>query len=70
MLPCFYIYTQEEKYLKDKNTPVVNIKEKVIDGDDEVWEGETYEYDRAVNADRIYLKFKKRLDMYPDHCFR
>ncbi|KAL4578030.1 hypothetical protein LXL04_014145 [Taraxacum kok-saghyz] len=70
VLPCFYIYTQEEKYLKDKNTPVVNIKEKVINGDDEVWEGETYEYDRAVNADRIYLKFKKRLDMYPDHCFR
>ncbi|KAI3518931.1 hypothetical protein L1887_07831 [Cichorium endivia] len=76
VLPCFYIYTQEENYVEDaaslyKSISIHNIKEdKKDDGNEEAWEGESYEYDRTLNADRIYLKFKKRLDVYPEHCFR
>ncbi|KAL7613358.1 hypothetical protein Lser_V15G07818 [Lactuca serriola] len=77
VLPCFYIYPKEENYLEDaaalnKSESKHKIEEKKDDDNDEKesWIGESYEYDRTLHADKTYLKFKKRLDVYPEHCFR
>ncbi|XP_006652894.1 probable 20S rRNA accumulation protein 4 [Oryza brachyantha] len=77
VLPCFYIYYDKEKsrgkcILGSNSSESVLVKglADVANDDEEKWEGENYEYERAIGADRTFLKFKKRLDAYPQQCFR
>lgn len=76
VLPCFYIYYDKEQS-RAKGTVGSSSDETVLvkgildtGNDEDKWEGENYEYDRALGADRTFLKFKKRLDASPQQCFR
>lgn len=78
VLPCFYTYAQEEKLSKkaipESSKLQISIEEyeknRKDDSDGETYGEEKYEYDTALNADRTYLKFMKRMDAYPEQCFR
>ncbi|KAL5203672.1 hypothetical protein ABZP36_008543 [Zizania latifolia] len=77
VLPCLYIYYGKEQ-LRGKDIVGPNSSESVLakeiaevsKDEEEKWEGKSCEYDRALGADRTFLKFKKRLDAYPHQCFR
>ena len=85
-LPCFYVYTQSEESTPygsaTTDTEALNELEEadlvdeiedpygIVEGVGELWEGEEYEPEQALNADRTYLKFKKKLDLSPEQCFR
>ncbi|KAL6844037.1 hypothetical protein ACP4OV_025710 [Aristida adscensionis] len=77
VLPCFYIYYDKEKYggkgtVASSSNEMALVKETtdMANDEEEKWEGEKYEYDKAIGADRTFLKFKKRLDASPQQCLR
>ncbi|TVU16295.1 hypothetical protein EJB05_39851 [Eragrostis curvula] len=77
VLPCFYICYDKERYggkgsVGSSSNELVLSKEimDIANDEEEKWEGEKYEYDKAIGADRNFLKFKKRLDAHPQQCFR
>ncbi|VFQ96781.1 unnamed protein product [Cuscuta campestris] len=70
VMPCFYIHAEEEKFSKKSLPFIIERNVEFDNSNDEVWEEEKYEYDSALNVDRTFFKFKKRIDAYPQQCFR
>ncbi|KAF3792531.1 Programmed cell death protein 2-like [Nymphaea thermarum] len=77
VMPCFYIYIGKESTLQNVSclSAACSVSTKGsghFDSaeDKDSWEAEDYEYDRALDVDRTYMKFKKRLDLYPEQCLR
>eukprot|EP00850_Spirogloea_muscicola_P007261 SM000036S13305 [mRNA] locus=s36:562368:565417:+ [translate_table: standard] len=78
-LPCFYIYSVTEPAAKSSVSASSDCLEaraargglgKEEEAPGEAWEGEVYVHDQALSADRVYLKFKKRVDRSPEQCLR
>jgi pre-rRNA-processing protein TSR4 len=84
-LPCFYVYSDSEVLIPDRTAnvngkvqelvelkplPAVEEPAAAVEGVEEVWEGEEYEPDHSLSADRTYLEFKKKLDLNPEQCYR
>ncbi|CAM6040715.1 unnamed protein product [Sphagnum compactum] len=84
-LPCFYVYSDSEVLIQDRNAnvngkvqelvelkplPAVEEPTAAVEGVEELWEGEEYEPDHSLSADRTFLKFKKKLDLNPEQCYR
>ncbi|KAI4383505.1 hypothetical protein MLD38_009336 [Melastoma candidum] len=81
VLPCFYTYDVEDTVTTSRDVasvpsklPSPSISEDQVEVDDNGQEvaldKEQYEYDKALTADRTYLKFKRRLDVNPEQCYR
>uniref|UniRef100_A0A7N0TRF6 Programmed cell death protein 2 C-terminal domain-containing protein n=1 Tax=Kalanchoe fedtschenkoi TaxID=63787 RepID=A0A7N0TRF6_KALFE len=73
VLPCFYLYIQEEPSATvNRSKPLLPDENQfnLHDHEAETWDQENYEYDKALSADRTYLKYKKIIDSCPQQCFR
>ncbi|GER42114.1 uridine kinase [Striga asiatica] len=79
VMPCFCVYPQEEKVSKNvtnesSKASFLSVQKFYHTSKDQLngepYKEEKYEYDNALSADRTYLKFKKRMDSYPEQCFR
>ncbi|GFZ07504.1 programmed cell death 2 C-terminal domain-containing protein [Actinidia rufa] len=76
-LPVLLHYAQEDLFSKEitsicSSSTSLSIKENRSDTDDHAQEkmGEEEDYKNMIeNADRTCLKFKKRMDAYPEQCF-
>jgi len=84
-LPCFYVYSNSKVLIQDRNAnvngkvqelaelkplPAVEEPTAAVEGVKELWEGEEYEPDHSLSADRTYLNFKKKPDLNPEQCYR
>ncbi|RZC55277.1 hypothetical protein C5167_014131 [Papaver somniferum] len=77
VIPCFYIYSQKESSsggVGSVGTSLASLNltdnRNEDQNEEETWEEEGYEYDRALHVDRTYLKFMKRMNAFPEQCFR
>lgn len=83
VFPCFYLYAEEEppggrpagpgpRGAPDDVAACEPATSAAAKGSHagESWEGEGYEYDQTVHADRAFLRFRKRLERSPEQCLR
>jgi hypothetical protein len=79
------VYSNSEVLIRDRNANVngkvqelaelkpLRVVEELtaaVEGVKELWEGEEYEPDHSLLGDQTYLKFKKKLDLNPEQCYR
>eukprot|EP00252_Welwitschia_mirabilis_P008153 TRINITY_DN19873_c0_g1_i2.p1 TRINITY_DN19873_c0_g1~~TRINITY_DN19873_c0_g1_i2.p1 ORF type:complete len:430 (-),score=79.68 TRINITY_DN19873_c0_g1_i2:493-1782(-) len=73
VLPCFYIYYQNEIPLRpgcSSQSDVHSRQYSEVGDVDDYWDDDEFEPGRTLNAEQTSLKFKKRLDCCPEQCFR